>query len=696
MAGISRIAADIGGTFTDIALLTDTGRLATWKLPSTPPNFADAVITGITRLLAELEAPLVGVEQVLHGCTVATNAILEYKGAKTALITTRGFRDILELQRIRMPMLYKPLYKKPVPLVPRRLRLEVTERLNANGDVHIPLNENDVTAAIEILREEKVEAIAVCLLHSYANPGHERRIGEMLRAALPDVYLSLSIDVLPQMREYERTSTTVVNSYVGPPVASYIQAMIDELAKAGIGGRLMVMQSSGGIIDAQSVIRRPAQIVECGPAAGVIGARKIGAISGYADLISFDMGGTTAKASIIEKGQLSMAAEYEVGGGLSANSALGGGSGYALKLPVIDISEVGAGGGSIVWLDKAGAMKVGPESAGAVPGPACYGISDQPTVTDANVVLGYLNPTALAGGSVPIDAELSRRAIESRIAGALGRSVLETAYGIHLVANANMMRAVKAVTTYRGRDPRAFTMIAFGGNGGIHAVDLARTLQIKEVIVPLGAGVFSAVGLLFSNLELNELAPFLHIIDTASTDDARAIYQDLRERIVSVLGVPDESLIFRPFADARYKGQAFELTVPVDPAILGIGDASHVFIELAKTFQAEHIARYGHDFGGTFAVELVNLRLVGTAASEAPGDLSATAQVRRKSEPSRRQVYFGPTHGLVDTPVVDRGAFGPAPQQGPFIVEEYEGTAVVPPDCTAMLDPAGNLIVTLP
>jgi N-methylhydantoinase A len=696
MAAVSRIAADIGGTFTDIAVLTDSGRLATWKLPSTPPNFADAVVTGITRLLAELDAPLNGVEQVLHGCTIATNAILEYKGAKTALITTRGFRDVLELQRIRMPMLYKPLYKKPVPLVPRRLRLEVTERLNANGDVHIPLNEDDVADAIEILREEKVEAVAVCLLHSYANPAHERRIGEMLRAALPDIYLSLSIDVLPQMREYERTSTTVVNSYVGPPVATYIQAMIDELGQAGIGGRLMVMQSSGGIIDAQSVIRRPAQIVECGPAAGVIGARHVGAISGYADLISFDMGGTTAKASIIEKGQLSMAAEYEVGSGLSASSALGGGSGYALKLPVIDISEVGAGGGSIVWLDKAGAMKVGPESAGAVPGPACYGISDQPTVTDANVVLGYLNPTALAGGSVPIDAELSRRAIENRIAGSLGRSVLETAYGIHLVANANMMRAVKAVTTYRGRDPRAFTMIAFGGNGGIHAVDLARTLQIKEVIVPLGAGVFSAVGLLFSNLELNELAPFLRMIDAASVDDARAIYNDLRQRIIGVLGVPAESLTFHPFADARYKGQAFELTVPVDPAILGTGGAGQVFAELTKTFQAEHVARYGHDFGGAFAVELVNLRLVGTALAEAPVDLSAAAQVRPATEPSRRQVYFGPAHGLVDTPVVDRGAFGPAPQQGPFIVEEYEGTAVVPPDCSAWLDPAGNLVVTLP
>lgn len=695
MVAVSRIAADIGGTFTDIAVLTDTGRLATWKLPSTPPNFADAVVTGVTRLLDTLGAPLDRVEQVLHGCTVATNAILENKGAKTALITTRGFRDILELQRIRVPRLYEPLYQKPVPLVPRSLRLEVTERLDADGSVHVPLDEADVAAAIAVLKEEGVEAVAVCLLHSYLNPAHERRIGEMLREALPGLYLSLSVDVLPQMREYERTSTTVVNSYVGPPVASYMQAMVDKLGSAGVGGRLMVMQSSGGIIDAQSVIGRPAQIVECGPAAGVIGARQIGALSGYDDLISFDMGGTTAKASIIEKGQLSMAAEYEVGGGLSSSSALGGGSGYALKLPVIDISEVGAGGGSIVWIDKAGALKVGPESAGAVPGPACYGISDHPTVTDANVVLGYLNPTALAGGTVPIDAGLARAAIERRVAGPLGRTLMETAYGIHLVANANMMRAVKAVTTYRGRDPRAFAMIAFGGNGGIHAVGLARALQIKEVIVPVGAGVFSAVGLLFSNLELNELAPFRQLVAEASLDRARDVYEELKGRILSVLAVPAESVVFQPLADVRYKGQAFELTVPVDPAVLAPGADEEVRAALAAAFKAEHVARYGHDFNGAFAVEIVNLRLVGTVATAAKAQGGA-ANAEAEPPVATRQVYFGPELGQVETPVIRRAGLTRTARQGPFIVEEYEGTAVVPPDCTARLDAAGNVVITLP
>jgi len=695
MPTATRIAADIGGTFTDIAVLTEDGRLATWKLPSTPPNYADAVIEGTSRLLAEMGSPPAALEQLLHGCTVATNAILEHKGAPTALLTTKGFRDVLELQRIRMPMLYEPLYQKPVPLVPRRLRFEVEERLDATGVVLTPLRMADVDAAIAVMKEEGIKAVAVCLLHSYANPDHERAIGERIRAAMPDAFLSLSVDVLPQMREYERTSTTVINSYVGPPVASYMQAMIDQLRGAGIGGRLMVMQSSGGIIDADSVIRRPSQIIECGPAAGVVGALHVGAASGYGNLISLDMGGTTAKASIIEKGGLSMAAEYEVGGGMSARSALAGGGGYALKLPVIDISEVGAGGGSIVWLDKAGSIKVGPHSAGAVPGPACYGIGDSPTVTDANITLGYLNPEALAGGTVPIKADLARKAIAG-VAKLLGRDLLETAHGIHQVANANMMRAVKAVTTYRGRDPRDFTMIAFGGNGGVHSVDLARSLQIREVVVPLGAGVFSAVGLLFSNLELNETAPFLELATGAPVDKAQAVLNELKARILAVLGVPEEKLSFEPQADARFRGQAFELTVPLDPAILKPGAGPEIIDAFIKAFEAEHVARYGHAFNGAFAVEFVNLRLVGTAKPEGPRRMTPAPDERHRTAPAVRQVYFGPKTGLVETAIVDRWSLGTEPRQGPLVIEEYEGTAVVPPDCTARRDAAGNIVIALP
>jgi N-methylhydantoinase A len=696
MTHIARIAADIGGTFTDIAVILADGRVATRKLPSTPPNFADAVVAGATALLGELGAPRDKVEQVLHGCTVATNAILEHKGARTALLTTAGFRDVLELQRIRMPRLYDPLFEKPKPLVPRRLRFEVRERLDAEGNVVMPLASDDVHAAITaIAADPGVEAIAVCFLHSYANDSHERAAGAMIRDALPDRFLSLSVDILPQKREYERSSTTVINAYVGPPVSRYMRAMIDDLARAGVGGRLMVMQSSGGVIDAEAVMHKPAQIVECGPAAGVIGAAEIAAASGYRNVITLDMGGTTAKASLIEDGKLSLAADYEVGGGMSSRSALAGGGGYALKLPVIDISEVGAGGGSIVWLDKAGMVKVGPHSAGAVPGPACYGAgNDDPTVTDANVVLGYVNPVALAGGTVPIKRELAARAIETRIAAKLGRGLLETAYGIHQVANTNMMRAVKAVTTYRGRDPRDFAMLAFGGNGGIHAVDLARALQVREVIVPVAAGVFSAIGLLFARREVNETASFLRAASAVQIDEVRGGFASLRARAVHLLAVPEDRIRFAPQADARFQGQAFELTIPFDERVLR-GDARDVFSDFARAFTAEHVARYGHAFNDAFAVEIVNLRLVATVIDDERPVLDAAASMPHVTE-TRRAVYFGATHGTIDTAVIGRSGLTHAPRVGPLVIEEYEGTSVVPPDCTARLDAAGNIIIALP
>ena len=361
-----KAAADIGGTFTDITLMLEDGSIATEKVASTPDDYSRGIIVGLTALLDSLGLSTRDVGEVLHGCTVATNTILEGRGARTGLITTRGFRDVLELRRIRVPRLYDPLYVKPEPLAPRELRMEVTERIAADGSVVVPLDEADVARAIEDLRRMKVEAIAVCCLHSYLNPRHEQRIGEMVRAALPGVFLTLSCEILPEIREYERTSTAVINSYVGPPVASYIQALDGSLRRSGITGRLLVMQSTGGILDAASVMRMPARIVECGPAAGVIGAAFQAASSGYRDVITFDMGGTTAKAAMIEGGQVMRTDEYEVGGGISLSSRLVKGGGYALKLPVIDISEVGAGGGSLVWFDRAGALQVGPRSAGAV------------------------------------------------------------------------------------------------------------------------------------------------------------------------------------------------------------------------------------------------------------------------------------------------------------------------------------------
>ena len=688
MQADQRVASDIGGTFTDVAYIDEAGRLVTGKLPSTPANYADGVVTGVLELLACADLAAARVGEVLHGCTVATNAILEQKGAVTALLTTRGFRDILELRRIRVPRLYEPLYVKPPPLVPRRRRLEITERLDARGQVLTPLDEADVERAIERLKGMEIEAVAVCFLHAYANPEHERRVGERLREALPDVFISLSIDVLPEIREYERTSTTVINAYVGPPVKQYLDAMVADLSEAGLTSRLMVMQSSGGILDAGTAAGRPAQIVECGPAAGVIGARELGRRCGYPDLITFDMGGTTAKAAIIEKGRLMSADQFEVGGGISSGGALGGGGGYALKLPAIDISEVGAGGGSMVWLDKAGAIKVGPESAGAVPGPACYGLGGEaPTVTDANVVLGYLSQTTLAGGTVEIDAERSRRAITERVAGPLGRALMETAHGIHTVANANMMRAVKAVTTYRGRDPRDFSLIAFGGNGPVHGVDLARVLRIAKLIVPAAAGVFSAVGLLNANRELNLSTAFRATVGAVDIGRAERAWAELEAEIRARFA--DERLAFRRQADMRYGGQAFELTVglpdgPLDAAALD---------ELGRRFEDEHERRYGHKFAGAYELEIVNLRLVGVVPVDDMGAI-AVSEAPPPSDASSRIVHFGPGFAPeIETSIVDRAALGAAPTAGPLIIEEYDSTTVVPPDCRAGLDEHGNIVI---
>ena len=686
---VRRVAADIGGTFTDIAVLTEDGELATRKIPSTPANYADAVVLGVIELLDALGSPPSALDEVLHGCTVATNSILEHKGAETALLTTKGFRDVLEIQRVRVPALYDPLYVKPVPLVPRNLRFEVDERMGPLGEVLTPLDEADVMRAVERIRDSSVEAVAVCFLHSYANPDHEAAADEILRRELPDHFISLSIDVLPQKLEYERTSTTVINSYVGPPVTAYLRSMLDQLAGADMNGRLMVMQSNGGILDAESVIEKPAQIIESGPAAGVIGAAHVAALSGFDNVITLDMGGTTAKASIIEKGILSFAEEYEVGGGMSMGGLSVGRGGYALKLPVIDISEVGAGGGSIAWLDKAGSLKVGPGSAGAVPGSACYGGgSDEPTVTDANVLLGYLNPEALAGGTVPVHADLARQAVESRIAEPMGQGLMETAYGIHTVANANMMKAVKAVTTNRGRDPRDFVLLAFGGSGGVHAVDLARVLQIRQVIVPPAAGVLSALGLLFSDFKMNETVPFLHLAKDMPMDEAERKYKALADRMGTVIGGDPAAITFERQADVRFAGQAFELIVPFADG----GLDGPAIDELCRRFEAQHLARYGHAFSGEFPVEVVNLRLVGTREHDGVREIRADRTPR--TEPvGRRTAYFGPTLGSAETPVAGRSFLTKSPTPGPLVIEEYEGTAVVPPDCSARLDGVGNIVI---
>ena len=686
-----RLSADIGGTFTDIVLLSPTGRYWTKKVSSTPDDFARGVIEGIDLLLDEENLRGSGLAEIIHGTTVATNAVLENKGAKTALVTTRGFRDVLELRRLRVPQLYNAFYRPPEPLVERRLRLEVDERIGAGGAVVRQLDEDSVTAVLDRLRRDAPEAVAVCLIHSYSNPEHEKRVGEIIRDELPTPYVSLSVDVLPEIREYERTSTTVINAYLGPIVKSYLDSLVRQLEESGANSPVRIMQSNGGLMSAQRAAEAPVHILESGPAAGVVAADEMGKRIGLDKIIAFDMGGTTAKASLIENGQRSWTTEYEVGAGISLSSRLVKGGGYAVKVPVMDLAEVGAGGGSIVWIDRGGALRVGPQSAGAVPGPACYDFGgNDPTVTDANLVLGYINPAQLAGGSVVLRGDLAVESLRVNVADKLGLNLLEAAYGVHTVANVSMIRAIKAVSTYRGRDPREFALLAFGGSGPIHAVGIARSLSLSHVVIPPSPGLFSAIGLLEAQPEHHFVQTFVRRIDEVDLTAINDAYARIQNRGVETLrgeGYVSSDIAWQRLADLRYVGQAYELTVPTASHDLQTED----LVDLDRTFQHEHERTYGYRPADE-PVELVNLRITARGKSDQrrPDNPSGP---NRTAKAGSREAYFGSEYGTVETPTITRFDIGSDVMRGPFIIEEYDATVVVPPECIARLDEWNNVII---
>ncbi len=523
-----RIGIDIGGTFTDLVAITEDGSVMTHKVASTPHDFGEGIIHGIQALLARNPGP---VGEVLHATTVGSNTVLEASGARTALITTRGFRDILEIRDLRMPVLYDQHWTKPLALVERRRRLEVTEKLRPDGSVSLRLDPTSVAAAIERLRAERVESVAICPLHSYANPAHERAVADAsVRAALPKVAISVSSEILPEIKEYPRTSTTVINAYVQPVVRAYITALDARLRGLGITAPLQLMQSNGGLASATFAAAAPAHIIESGPAAGVVGAAALARRLNEPGIITFDMGGTTAKAGLVEHGEVIRTEAIEVGGGVMAGSRLLVGAGYMLKLPAIDLAEVGAGGGSICRLDEGGAPKVGPRSAGADPGPVCYGRGGvAPTITDCNLVLGYLDPGGLVGGALKLDRDAAATAITRDLAGPLGLSGEEAAFGMLRLASATMMRAIRAVSVERGRDPRKFALLAFGGNGPLFAAGIAQELGIERVIVPPLPGVFSAAGLLVADTEHHASQSSLARLDAMDPARVNAVLQALGE-----------------------------------------------------------------------------------------------------------------------------------------------------------------------
>ena len=688
-----RIGADVGGTFTDVVLIDTSGNIWTHKVPSTPPDFERAVLNAIEHLLRTTEAAGTIVSEVAHGTTVATNAVLEKRGAKTALITTKGFRDVLELRRIRAPQMYDLFFEKPEALVERYLRFELTERISASGEVLTPLSETELWQLKEELEKEEVESVAVCTLHAYAFPQHENVVGDFLRAQLPDVPVSLSSEVLPERKEYERTATTVVNAYVRPVMQRYLNAMRSGLQEMGIEGPLLMMQSAGGLTPEADAARLPVFVLESGPAAGVLAAGFTAQRLGTDNLITLDMGGTTAKASMIEDGAVAYSPEYEVGASVSAGNRLVGGGGELIRAPSIDIAEVGSGGGSIAYLDGAGGLHVGPRSAGAVPGPACYQRGGtEPTVTDANVVLGYIRPGELADGEVSIDIEAAHRAIYDHIAEPLGMDLLQAAEGIHRIANARTMRALRAVSTERGRDPREFVLMAFGGSGPIHAAGLAKELLIRQVIVPPLPGLFSTLGLLFSGVEHHDVRSCLLSGETLNAEALEGIKAEMQRSMLTqfeIEGYPADQVTLSCSVDVRFKGQASEIRLPV---------ADEHFTEttveaLYTTFETEHERLYGHRSDPDNPVEVVAVRLIGQAGIRGQQDVLNPAE-RLGSRALSRAAYFGESWGTIDTPVISRQDLGEEGTIGPLLIDEYDSTIVVPPDYRGHLDSEGNILMS--
>jgi N-methylhydantoinase A len=692
--GVS-VGIDIGGTFTDLVAVTAKGDLRTRKLLTTPADHLQAISEGLTGLLADAAISGGDVETLVHGTTIATNAILERRGAKCGLLTTRGFRDVLEFRRLRVPNLYGTAWKKPTPLVPRRYRREVDERIGSGGEVIRPLDCHEVRKVVAEFVADGIESVAVCLINAYANPAHEREIGVILRDEFPDLAVSLSTDILPEIQEYERTSTTVVNAYVMPLLRRYLTRISGGLRKLGMASPMLIMQSNGGLLTVGETMQRPVHIVESGPAAGVMAAARFARVLDEDHLIAFDMGGTTAKASLVERGEPTQAHEFEVGGTASSARRLAGGDGYVIRSAVIDLIEIGQGGGSIAWLDSAGGLHVGPQSAGSDPGPSCYSRGGTaPTVTDANVLLGYLNPHHLLGGKLAISRDRAEAAIATTIGIPLGLATVDAAWGVHLIATASMTRGVKAVTTERGRDPREFTLLAYGGGGPLHAVGIAAALGVRRVVVPPAPGVFSAVGLLFSSVEVHESQTCLGAVDRLDFPRVAGLRMGLRSKAAARLrdaGFAADEIAFRELADLRYAGQTYELAVPLaaDPLL------AETIPALREAFAQEHLRAYGHR-GREGTVELVTLRVVarGARGSKDQGFVRPPTPHRTAGARGPRPAYFGPKWGIVETRTLERSQLSDVPTVGPFIIEEYDATTVIPPGWSAVLDVSGAVLIT--
>jgi len=691
-AACARIGVDIGGTFTDLLLVDDSsGEVTIVKMLTTPADPSDAVDSAVRTALAAAGTEPAQVRNVVHGTTLVTNAIIERKGDPTALITTRGFRDAIEIRREHRYDMYDLAIDPPRDLVPRYLRFEVDERVLSDGTIACDLDAAAVEGLVRAIASRGIRAIAVVLLHAYRNPVHERRIGEIAQRVAPDLQMSLASDVVPEIKEYERTSTTICNAYVKNLVGRYLAELERKLREARIGGELSVMLSSGGVATVETSRAFPIRLLESGPAAGALAAAHLGRLAGHTDLISFDMGGTTAKVCLIEDGTPARASQLEVDRVYRFKK----GSGLPIKIPVIDMIEIGAGGGSIASVDALGLLQVGPSSAGADPGPACYARGGSaPTVTDADLLLGYLDPGFFLGGQMRLHVDAARSAIE-RVAEPLGLTVIQAAWGIHQIVNENMANAARIHAIERGKNARQFPLLAFGGAGPVHAYGVASTLHSPAIVLPLGAGVASTVGFLTAPLSFDFVRTSIEVLDEIDWSEVNHIRTAMAQQGIALLersGVAPSEVAVTYSADVRYVGQGHEVTVPFPAGT--IGPASRPGI--VDAFEEVYRRLYGRVAEGV-PLEVVNWRV--TVSGPVPSlDMRRSREANRRSAlKGWRPAYFAQYGNYYDTPVYDRYALGPGDRiTGPAIVEERESTAIVGPAAAATVDELSNLIVRLP
>ncbi|OZI19809.1 hypothetical protein CAL26_19780 [Bordetella genomosp. 9] len=685
------IGSDIGGTFTDFVEVNETdGEIRVYKTLTTPDDPSRAIEQGVAELAGGRDGGMKAVDVMVHGTTLVINAVIERKGAKTGLITTRGFRDVLEIGREKRFDAYDLQIEYPQPLVPRYLRMEVDERLHATGAVVAGLDEASVRKAVQALKDEGCESLAVCLLHAYRNPAHERRVREIAQEMMPDCRISLSSDVLPEMKEYERTTTTVVNAYAKPVASRYLSKLQDRLRGKGFKGEMLMMMSSGGINSVDFAREFPVQIIESGPAAGTLGAAHFARLAQLDKVLAFDMGGTTAKLALVENGHAALTNDFEV----AHVHRFKPGSGIPVRVSVVDLIEIGAGGGSIARRTPVGTLQVGPRSASAVPGPACYGQGGtDPTVSDADLVLGYLDPAHFLGGRMALDKAAAERAIDATLASPLGISTEEAAFGVHAIVNENMASAAKAYVSEKGENPKSCALVAFGGAGPVHACDLAARLGIRTVLIPPRAGVAAAFGMIVAPVMYAAVRSRRMLFKDLSADKLDAVFaemfQECRERLPGTVNAGQVEYEYS--VDMRYLGQGYDVTATFAKE----GGHEAVLSAIRASFEDTYRRLYGRIFQD-LPLEIMNFRVTASAQRRIASGTGATRAAEGDGKIGTRRAFCTRTRQWMEFGVHRRAEIAPGqPFPGPAIVEENESTTVVPSGSRIHVDAHGSLIIEL-